>query len=574
MRVKKAVAFFLAVGMLLGGCGTAASDTSSKETTDGTVAQTTEETTDGTAEAGNSEEETPKGKYKEPVEVSISKVMVTNPHLIEGQSPEKNIVLDLIKEDLNIDVKIAWQAEDSEYNNKLSLNIASENLPDIMYITNYLTFRELAENGMLADLTDVYEKYAGDYLKSTYATFEGRNLEPLTIDGKLYALSTANIGYGHDILWLRKDWLDKLGLEVPKTMDELKFVLKEFVEKDPGGNGEGNTIGLAVNATKPVAGYGNKFGVEPIFHSVGAYPTQWMKDESGQVYYGSIAPEMKEGLAILRDMYEEGLIDKQFITRVGSGETDAIIDSGLAGAWFAPWWGQSPDIYIKNPEVELVAVNAPLDAEGKYNHLVPTPTGELVAVSKDCKNPEALLKIINEEYDIYRGIDAEGLAAVKPIFDQGVSREALFPTGGFNLDYYDVVPKLGKLCKGLVENGVMEADETTTDYDRWKAEGAKKFADGVDPADSNAPNNFRDYYGRYVASNILDTPENNPVEAAYYYTTKSSSKLRPTLDKLEEQMYLQIITGEKPLDYFDEFVEQWKKLGGDTLTQEVQDIIK
>lgn len=77
-----------------------------------------------------------------------------------------------------------------------------------------------------------------------------------------------------------------------------------------------------------------------------------------------------------------------------------------------------------------------------------------------------------------------------------------------------------------------------------------------------------------MASNILDTPENNPVEAAYYYTTKSSSKLRPTLDKLEEQMYLQIITGEKPLDYFDEFVEQWKKLGGDTLTQEVQDIIK
>ena len=60
-----------------------------------------------------------------------------------------------------------------------------------------------------------------------------------------------------------------------------------------------------------------------------------------------------------------------------------------------------------------------MDAEGKYNHLVPTPTGDLVAVSKDCKNPEALLKIINEEYDIYRGIDAEGLAAVKPIFDQG-----------------------------------------------------------------------------------------------------------------------------------------------------------
>ena len=155
-------------------------------------------------------------------------------------------------------------------------------------------------------------------------------------------------------------------------------------------------------------------------------------------------------------------------------------------------------------------------------------------------------------------------------FDQGVSREALFPTGGFNLDYYDVVPKLGKLCKNLVETGVMGGDETTTEYDRWKAEGAKRYADGIDPSDPNAPNTFRDYYGRYVGSNILDTPENNPVDAAYYYTTESSDRLKPTLDKLEEQMYLQIITGEKPLEYFDEFVEQWKKLGGDVLTQEVQ----
>ncbi len=571
MKLKRIAALLLVPCVILGGCQSAAVSDET-ENSDNRQAEETETGTqqDGEGQAEADSAASPKGRYEEPVEVSISKVMVTNPHLIEGQSPSDNVVLDLIKEDLNIDVKIAWEAESSEYNNKLSLNIASGDLPDIMYITNYLTFREMADNDMLADLTDIYETYAGDYMKQTYATFGGRNLEPLTIDGKLYALSTANIGYGHNILWLRKDWLDKLGLEVPSTMEELKHVLREFVEKDPGGNGPGNTIGLAIHATKPVAGYGNKFGVEPIFHSLGVYPTQWMKDDAGNVYYGSIAPEMKEGLEILHDMYEEGLIDRQFVTRVGSGETDAIVDSGLAGAWFAPWWGQSGDSYINNPDIELTVSNAPLDGEGKFNHLLPSPTADLVAVSKDCPNPEALLKIINEEYDIYRGIDAEGMAKVQPIFDQGVSREALFPTGGFNLDYYDVVPKLGKLCKNLVETGVMGGDETTTEYDRWKAEGAKRYADGIDPSDPNAPNTFRDYYGRYVGSNILDTPENNPVDAAYYYTTESSDRLKPTLDKLEEQMYLQIITGEKPLEYFDEFVEQWKKLGGDVLTQEVQ----
>ena len=418
--------------------------------------------------------------------------MVTNPHLIEGQSPEDNIVLDWIRDELNINIEIAWQAESSEYNNKLSLNIASNSLPDMVYIlgADYLTFRQMVDNDLLADLTEVYDKCAGDYLRATYDSFEGRNLDPLTIDGKLYAITSANIGYGHNLLWLRADWLDALGLEPPKTMDELRHVLQEFVDKDPGGNGAGNTIGLALNATNPVGGYGNKFGAEPIFHSVGSYPTQWMEDENGKIYYGSVAPETKEGLSILRDLYADGLIDKQFLTRVGSGETDAVIDSGLGGAWFAPWWGSNADAYANNPDIKLIAVNAPLDAEGKYNHLTPTPTGDLVAMNKNCEHPEALLKIVNLEYDIYRGFNKEAHDSVTPIFDQGVSREALFPTGGFNLDYYDVVPKLGKLVKTLVETGVMGGDETTTDYDRWKAEGAKRFADGEGSVRRDGPQRF------------------------------------------------------------------------------------
>lgn len=55
--------------------------------------------------------------------------------------------------------------------------------------------------------------------------------------------------------------------------------------------------------------------------------------------------------------------------------------------------------------------------------------------------------------------------------------------------------------------------------------------------------------------------------------TESSTTLKAALDKLEDEMYLQIILGEKPVDYFDEFVSQWKALGGDTLTEEVQAIV-
>ncbi|WP_193774804.1 extracellular solute-binding protein [Vallitalea guaymasensis] len=561
MKNKKSclLILLLIVSMVLSACGTSNSEPKDNESDKNTATQ-------------DSEAMTPLGKYPEMVTINVAKTIAANPNLVDGQTPEDNILLDWIRNELNIDVKVAWQAEGSEYNNKLSLNIAAGALPDMFIIPaeNYLTFRQMVDNDLLADLTDIYDKCAGEYMKSTYESYNGKNLEPLTIDGKLRAISSASLGYGHNILWLRKDWMDKLGLEEPKSIEDLQHVLKEFIEKDPGNNGAGNTVGLALSAVKPVGGYANQYGAEPIFHSLGAYPAQWMQDENGKIYYGSTAPEVKEGLKVLRDMYSEGLIDKQFLTRLGTGETEALLTSGLSGAYFGPWWSVPGDIIKTDPNAEFIPVNAPLDANGKFNHLNPSPTGDLLAINKNFKNPEALLKIVNLSFDMYRGFNVEGNKAIQPLIDKGISRVALFPTGNFNIDYYDVVPKLGKLTKGLIETGELHEDETTSDYDRAQAQYAKDYVDGV----NKDKNHFKAYERRYLSSNILDTPENNPVDAAYCYTTESSARLKPTLDKLEDQMFLQIIIGEKPLDYFDEFVEQWYKLGGDVLTKEVEDILK
>ena len=105
-----------------------------------------------------------------------------------------------------------------------------------------------------------------------------------------------------------------------------------------------------------------------------------------------------------------------------------------------------------------------------------------------------------------------------------------------------------------------------TDYDKNQCISAKKFADGDKDEAS-----FWAYWTRYVGGNV--TEEGNPVYPAYYFETESSTTLKAALDKLEDEMYLQIIVGEKPVDYFDEFVSQWKALGGDTLTEEVQAIV-
>ncbi len=543
--------------MVLSACGAA-------ESTSGKKAEKNVESVE------DSQVMTPLGKYPERITVEVAKIIAANPNLVDGQTPEDNVLLDWIRNELNIDTKIAWQSQGSEYNNKLSLNVAGGELPDMFVIPgeNYLTFRQMVDNDLLADLTEAYEKCAGDYLKDTFESYNGKNLEPLIIDGKLRAISTASLGYGHNILWLRKDWMDKLGLQEPKTIDDLKHIIREFIDKDPGNNGAGNTVGLALDAVNPVGGYANRHGAEPIFHSVEAYPKQWMKDENGKVYYGSTTLQVKEGLEILRDMYQEGLIDKQFLSRLGSGETEAVLSSGLSGAYFGPWWAVPGDVINTDPDAEFIAVNAPLDANGKFNHLTPAPTGDLLAINKKYEHPEVLFKIVNLEFDMYRGFNEEGNAAIQPLVDKGISRIALFPTGDFNVDYYDVVPKLGHIIKEYIDTGNLNS-ETISEYDKSQAERAKQFADGV----NKDINHFKAYHRRYISSNILDAPENHPVDAAYNYTTTSSSLLKPTLDKLENQMYLQIIIGEKPLDYFDEFVQQWYELGGDVLTQEVEEIL-
>ncbi len=114
------------------------------------------------------------------------------------------------------------------------------------------------------------------------------------------------------MLWLRKDWLDALDLEVPKTLDEIAAVLEAFVNEDPDGNGQNDTVGLVVQATNPVNGYGNNYGLESVFNAFDVFPTQWLTDDEGKVYYGSTDPKMKDALTLLADWYQRGLIDKQF----------------------------------------------------------------------------------------------------------------------------------------------------------------------------------------------------------------------------------------------------------------------
>ena len=243
----------------------------------------------------------PLGKYEDPVTVEI--VQSINPTITmpEGDSATDNYYTRFIKDNMNIDISVKWSASSSDYNEKLNLAIAANDIPDIL-VVNEQQFRKLAQSDMLEDLTDYYDTYACDIIKQNIDSTDGKALENATYDGKLLALPSVQVeADGYVLMWIRQDWLDELGLEAPTTIEELETVAKAFVDNKMGGENTIGIVGPTINGAvyNTFLSTNNLNNLDGIFQAYQAYPGYWVQDEEGKAVYGSTTEQTKEALAEL-----------------------------------------------------------------------------------------------------------------------------------------------------------------------------------------------------------------------------------------------------------------------------------
>lgn len=512
--------------------------------------------------------------YAETVVLTTVKRTDANAKWPDGEGTDNNVMTRYIKDKINVEFKTLWDVDSTEFINKLSLDIVAGTLPDMFTLGNddYLVYRQLLDNGLIADMTDAYNTYANWYMRATADSFEGRHFAPYTEDGRLMGIPTGRYGYEHNQLWLRTDVLEAIGMKAEdiKTIEDIETYLTKAKEAFP------DTVGLALHSTDPLTNYGTGFSADPIAQVFGATPRYWLEQEDGSIIYGSLLPGMKSALTILADWYQKGLIDKEFPTRVGGGLTQAVTTSGQATAWFAPWWyGWSIVDLVKNvPGADVAIVNAPLDAEGFFTAPWPSPAGEVLLVNANCKNPEAVIKVINLEYDMHREFDPEAAALYEDAKDKNkaqymdASWTYLFPTSGVNMEYSNVVPKFGHGMHSLIDNDELTPNLASPN-EILESQNVGRFIAGDPTAEQ-----FRgSYYSRYVASDITDAANVRFTYPAYSQVTESMADIRPSLLTLEQQIVLQIILGQKPVDAYDQFIEQWLAEGGQTLTDEVSALL-
>ena len=583
MKAKRLVTLTLTMAMLAGvlsGCGgTETADTNAevKSTQDsGTENKSTE---DPNAEAWELAATDPYAPYPETVNYTIGITVDPSRSYPEGSTdtPENSAYTRFYKSKINVQNTNYFEAADGDdYRTKVSMAIASGDLPDIMAVTQD-ELVALVENDLVADLTEAYNNCASDLMKEIYDSYEGRALDMATFDGKIYAMPTTNISGGPEFLWLRKDWMDKLGLQEPKTLEDVEKIVTAFVNEDPDGNGAADTLGIPLCTTENNFFYGNyssAYKMNNVFTMFGACPEQWIETKNGEIGYGSVQPEMKEGLAVMTDWYQKGLIDKEFSTRKYS-EVTSLITDGKCGSVFAGWWlpYDLGGCYELDPEAEWVSYLVPADESGKVTTWTGNPNQEVYfVVRKGFEHPELLIKLKSLTIDYNQGDAAytdnspEAVEYMEWV-NHGYGIEFI---GGF--DWYDAVARSYTHIKEALE-GTRDPQNMTA-YENSLYVSCKEYLESVEAGEQPEKQNWIDYNCRMVAAKKMLEADTNTVNPVFFGQTESMGMLWETLKTLERKTMMQIITGELPLSAFDEFVEEWNAAGGEMITQEVSEKIK
>ncbi|QHT63251.1 extracellular solute-binding protein [Paenibacillus lycopersici] len=528
------------------------------------------------ADAANASDSAPAvntGKYETPIDFTIVGQSDPNLKFDDGQSYDKNSVYDAYADELGIQIKNKWMVDSKQYDDKVNLTIASGDLPDLMKV-NRTQLQQLVDNDLVYDLTDVYDKYASDNTKAFMTADGGAEMNTAKFDGKLMAIPVTDSPYNSaQFLFIRKDWLTKLNLPEPKTMQDLLAISEAFTKDDPDGNGKNDSFGLI--AQKEI--YNQAFSFEGIFNGYHAYPGAWVKDASGKLVYGSVQPEMKTALQTLQNMYKSGQIDPEFFTKDHTKENE-LVANNKAGMAFGQFWTTSwplPSAVVKDNKVTQDWEVYPLPSADDQpamtqigmnsgNIVVGTGVDGYYVVSKESKNPEAAIKLLNKFIEVdnafptpetdkfHKGKTSDTYWKLNPIIV--MSQDAQARAGG-------QLPKAVEAKDpSLVKDSVV-GSAYYKDVEAYLGGNTGNWSSWM----VAKPHGSLDIMNQYLTSNRFwfDSFTGAP--------TPTMVAKKSVLDQKEQELYTKIITGKAPVDDFDKFVTEWNSLGGDRMTQEVND---
>ena len=314
----------------------------------------------------------------------------------------------------------------------LSTVLVGKKLPDIINAQN-TSMRDIAEDGGFIPLDDYLEEYAPNITAYFEKVPEAKKLGSAS-DGKVYFIPGSLSGPENGNtpaqgFFIRQDWLDKLGLEAPKTIDEYYDVLTAFKTKDPNGNGQADEIPY----------FGRTMSIDPLLKQFFCTGNEFEKAD-GKLVFGPSSENYKQAMKTLSKWYGEGLIDNEIFTRNSAREQ--LLGQDIGGAtndWFSSTSKFNDTLKDSVAGFNFVAMMPPANIEGNVeNRMVRSKlSGYGWGITKDADEDD-IIDIV-KFFDFWmseegRMLMAKGVEGVSYTIDEKGetvwSKEALEYTGG------------------------------------------------------------------------------------------------------------------------------------------------
>lgn len=510
----------------------------------------------GTEAAWEVASTTPLGKYPELVTYTLGKITAeNNSNMPGGDTYEDNNYTRYIRELLNVQNVDTMEGQGhNQYEQVEMMAVQEGKIPDIMVVTSKDILDTLVEQDLIADLTEVYENCTSGRIKDMYASYGEDKMGVVTYDGKLMAFPETEVYTGPALLWLRKDWMDELGLEEPETLEDAMEVIRMFVRENPG-NAESGNVGLVFDPT--MTGKSDQcFSLEPIFDYYHAYPQKWIQNEDGEMVYGSVTEETKTALEKLHEWYEDGILDHDFMLR-NANNLPALLENGQSGAFFGWWW--APNNPLSSIEQNGAEWKPYLftDEEESVSTAISYGRHYCIVARKGFEHPEIIPKVLSALFDYARYDGKEEAEEVGQYLGMNVD-----PTATpfvINIDYSDAIFRVSANIQSVMD-GKMEYSNLTV-LEQGYYNSCQEYLNSY----QNSTNwQWAAYTSRITAVSQLAQADIHYVNEGY--TQQFDQLTSDDLLSKEEAEFITIVIGEQPIAHFDTFVEEWYENGGNELT--------
>lgn len=441
-----------------------------------------------------------------------------------------------------------WNLESAKYDDLLNLRFAGGEIPDKMLIRSQINLQKYADQDLLAEIPLDMLKTNAPHLYESWTRFEPKAFEYAKVNGKIVGIPHLNTDskFRNAIVY-RGDWMKNVGAaQAPATLTELETLLYKFAKEDPDRNGKKDTYGLS------------KSGFDIVFGAYGYLPMSW-STKDGKLVYGGIQPEMKQALGTLSKWYKDGVIDPEFLTGENKGGYWSVSQPftngkiGFTGLGYYYHWkpllfdgDSASNNYLELKKVNPAAADAlvlgnPVQGPDGRSGVAASSnplTGQYTGFGKQlAKDPAKMAKLLQ----VIDGMNADYEKALTSLF--GIKGKH------WDMNAAQVPVLLNKLTNNDLSKMGGHLQINPVQLPEWTV---KRTQPRIDWAVKNQ-------FDKGVIRNELMT------------VTPSVSKYSAELAKLQDETYISIITGDKPLDDFDVFVAKWRKNGGEQLEKEANE---